>query len=212
MREYDFSEKKLYNGESCHEGMVVVPFVVENKTVAVNLGVKAENMETYHRPDGKPYLVSFTEVPAKDLGEYMKFHNDDIREFFDDYGNNQYKEKFSRCTINGVVCPISNICSKCKRKDENGNPLRETKNGMMSLDSALENGQEPSVESDVEMEVIYEELLKALGKICSYYPDIVKKLREGFTPPEIIKDLPVKKSKAYKDMKAVEAFVREFLK
>ena len=210
MKEYDFSNKKLYNGESHHEGMVVVPFVVENKKVAIEMNIKI--METFHTPDKTPYLVSFTEVPEEEYEKYMTLYNSEIREFLDDYGNVSYKEQFSRCTIDGKVCPLSNSCKHCKRKDESGRPLKETKKGMMSLDGMMESGKEPSDENDIEMDLLYEELLNTLGKINPYYPTIIQKLREGFTTSEIIKDLPVKKSKFYKDMKNVEAFVREFLK
>lgn len=213
MKEYDFSEKKLYNGESCHKGMRIVPFVIENRKVAIELGVKDEYIETYKLPGKKKYLVSFTEVPEDKFEDYMsKEYYQQIRDFFDDYGENSYKEKFSRCTIDGKVCPISNICSKCQRKDASGTPLQEKKRGMISLDLALEDGKEPGVESDVEMDILYEELLNALGKLCSYYPTIIKKLRAGYSTAEIIKDLPVKKSKAYMDLKIVEAFANEFLK
>ncbi len=208
MKKYDFSEKKLYNGESHHAGMVVVPFVVENKKTAVEMSIKI--FETFHTPSKKPYLVSFTEVPEEEYEKYIGLYNSEIREFFDDYGNNTYKEKFSRCTIDGKVCPLSNSCKNCTRKDESGRPLKETKHGMMSLDAMLENAQEPSSQNAVD-EILYEELLTAAAKVEDYYPTIIKKLREGFTTPEIIKDLPVKKSKAYKDMKKVEDFVREFL-
>lgn len=213
MKQYDFSNKKLYNGTDCHEGMKVAPWVVEDKKVAIEIGVKAEYIETYRLPSGKKYLVTFVEVPEEEFESYMsRNYSQQIRDFFDDYGNNSYKEQFSRCVINGKVCAMSNHCSTCQKRDENGELRRDNKHGMMSLDMMMEDGHEPSLESTVDTEMLYEQLLEAAGKLEDYYPEIIKRKRNGESNSDIIKDLPVKKSKAYKDLKAVEEFVREFLK
>ena len=83
---------------------------------------------------------------------------------------------------------------------------------MISLEEMMEMGYEPSAPSTWETELLYEQLLEAAGKLKDYYPEIIKRKRNGDTPKEIIKDLPVGKSKGYMELKAVEEFVREFLK
>lgn len=213
MSKHDFSNKKLYNGMDCHEGMKVAPFVVENKSVAIEIGVKAEYIETYHLPGGKKYLVSFIEVPEDEFEDYMaNQYNQQIRDFFDDYGNNTYKEQFSRCVINGEVCPMYKHCSSCKEVDSDGKPLRDKKVGMMSLDPIIEEGHEPSVESDIETNILFEELLEAAAKIKDYYPLIIKRTRDGYKPAEFIDELPVKKSQGYTAINDALAFVKDYLK
>ena len=196
MKEYDF--KKLYNGESCHAGMKVAPWVIEDRKVAIEIGVKAEYMETYHLPNGKKYLVTFVEVPEEKFESYIKDYNRQIRDFF----ASGYKE----------FCSTSS-----KRRDENKENGENGENegrrkGMISLEEMMEMGYEPSEEGWLDTELLYEQLLEAAGKLKDYYPEIIKRKKNGDTPKEIIKDLPVGKSKGYMELKAVEEFVREFLK
>ena len=208
MSKNDFSNKKLFNGKDCHDGMKVAPFVIENRKVAIEIGVKPEFIETYHLPNGKPYLVSFVEVPEEEFISYMeKNYSQQIRDFFDDYGNVSYKEQFSRCTINGEVCALFNRCSSCKRTDDQGNFLKNNKKGMLSLDESFELPI-----SDEDVDLLFEDLLEAAGKLKDYYPSLLKKLREGYSFSEIVSDLPVKKTQAYEDFKKLKKFVEEFLK
>ena len=199
MKEYDF--KKLYNGESCHEGMKVAPWVIEDRKVAIEIGVKAEYMETYHLPNGKKYLVTFVEVPEEKFESYIKDYNRQIRDFF----ASGYKEFCSTSSKRRNENKVSGV------KGENGENEGRRK-GMISLEEMMEMGYEPSEEGWLDTELLYEQLLEAAGKLKDYYPEIIKRKRNGDTPKEIIKDLPVGKSKGYMELKAVEEFVREFLK
>ena len=202
MKEYDF--KKLYNGESCHAGMKVAPWVIEDRKVAIEIGVKAEYMETYHLPNGKKYLVTFVEVPEEKFESYIKDYNRQIRDFF----ASGYKEFCStsskRRNENGV--------NGVKAENEESGWSKGRRKGMISLEEMMEMGYEPSEEGWLDTELLYEQLLEAAGKLKDYYPEIIKRKRNGDTPKEIIKDLPVGKSKGYMELKAVEEFVREFLK
>ena len=163
--------------------------------------IKAEYMETYHLPNGNKYLVTFVEVPEEKFESYIKDYNRQIRDFF----ASGYKEFCSTS---------SKRRNENKENEENGeNEWSEgRRKGMISLEEMMEMGYEPSEEGWLDTELLYEQLLEAAGKLKDYYPEIIKRKRNGDTPKEIIKDLPVGKSKGYMELKAVEEFVREFLK
>lgn len=178
--------------------MRVVPFVIESLKVAIELGVKPQYMETHHLPNGKPYPVAFTEVPEAEFETYMSItHAEDIRDYFDRYGEVSYKEQFARCTINGNVCPLYKHCSNCKEVDDQGRLRRDMKQGIMSLDKVVEDGHDPTGCGTDTVDTLLSDLLEASSKIKADYPIIIRKVYEGYKPAEFIDELPVKKSQAY---------------
>ena len=213
VKTFNFEEKNLYNGAQHHAGTRVVPFVIESLKVAVELGVKPQYMETHHLPNGKPYPVAFTEVPEAEFETYMSItHAEDIRDYFDRYGEVSYKEQFARCTINGNVCPLYKHCSSCKEVDDQGRLRRDMKQGLMSLDKVVEDGHDPTGCGTDTVDTLLSDLLEASSKIKEDYPIIIRKVYEGYKPSEFIDELPVKKSQAYQDVKDALNFVKEFLK
>ena len=213
MKEYDFEKKNLYNGALHHAGMRVVPFVIENQKVGIELGVKPEFMETFHLPNGKKYAVAFTEVPEEDFEKYMTVtYVGEIRAFFDNYGEVSYKEKFSRCTINGEVCPLYKHCSKCTEKDSSGRPRRESKRGMMSLDKVTEDGHDPTGGGIETEESLLSDILESAARIKKNYSTIIKRTHDGYKPHEFLDELSVKKTQAYQDVKDALEYVRDYIK
>ena len=67
MKQYDFSDKKLYNDMPPRKGMKIAPIVIQNRDIFINMGYSTKNMETFHSKvhGGKEYLVSFIEVPEE---------------------------------------------------------------------------------------------------------------------------------------------------
>ena len=187
-----FNNKKLYNDGKLHDGMTTVPFVVEKRKTFIEMGGNPENIEVYHTNQNKPYLVAYTEVSREEFESYMKFFNKEVSSYLDNYGEKSYKEKFSRCTINGKPCGIRNHCSSCKREDDNGILLKETKKGIISLDAESEYGYEPA-DNASDLKMIVDELIVKLTDANPLYGAIISKLYEGQNKTEIIAELPLQR-------------------
>ena len=48
MKQYDFSDKKLYNDMPPRKGMKIAPIVIQNRDIFINMGYSTKNMETFH--------------------------------------------------------------------------------------------------------------------------------------------------------------------
>lgn len=189
MKTFDFNDKKLYNNMPLSKGMKIAPMVVEDRAISISMGMDPENMETftssYH--GGKPYLVTFIEVPEEEFENYMKvsFRNQ-VNFYFDACGEYSYKEKFSHCRLeDGLPCPTRNCCGSCKRRKypdkpelpEDENPylkdIRE-KNCFTSYEDLVEAGFEGApIESEAEYNLVYKELLAAAAEMDTYYPRLL---------------------------------------
>lgn len=132
--------------------------------------------------------------------------------YLSNYGENSYKDKFSRCVVNGRICPICHNCSSCTKVDSNGNPLRDKKSGLMSLDLIMETGYEPSVEDTLTYDDLYTSLLEEIAKVKAIYPEIIRKKIDGYNKAEIASTLPLKKSQAYQVINEALSLAEKILK
>ena len=228
MKQYDFSDKKLYNDMPPRKGMKIAPIVIQNRDIFINMGYSTKNMETFHSKvhGGKEYLVSFIEVPEEQFDSYMKYtYCDQINDYFDDYGDKSYRDKFSRCKLeDGLPCPSRNRCSFCKKKlypdkpdlSENENPylkdIRE-KNCFTSYENLVEEGFEgKSASGEAEVRLLYHELLESAGKVSPYYPSIIHFTIEGYNKKEIIQKLGLEENTSgYRKVKEALQFAHDYL-
>lgn len=153
------------------EGMKIAPVVIQDRSIFISMGYKPENMTTFHSKvhGGRPYLVSFIEVPNEEYETYMKRFSSQIDEFFNGYGEGMNYKNSSYNTDDDEVSRI------------------------VSYEELLEAGYEgASVQSEAEVRLLYEDLLKAAKAVSKYYPSVIRLTIEGYSKKEIIKRLGFK--------------------
>lgn len=166
------------------------------------------------------------EVPEEEFDDYMKTsYRDQVNDFFDEYGEKSYKEKYSRCVLeNGLRCLTRNCCGSCKRRlypdkpelSEDENPylkdIRE-KNCFTSYEELVEDGYEgASVQNEAEVLLLYHELLEAARKVDTYYPSVIRFKIEGYSKKEIIQKLGFEdNSSSYRKVNKALQFAHDYL-
>ena len=219
---------KLYNDMPLSEGMKIAPMVVENRATSISMGMNPQNMKTYKsKVHGMmPYCVSFIEVSEEQYDDYMKkTYRDHINDYFDNFGEKSYKDKFSRCKLeDGLPCSAEKCCGSCKRRlypdkpelSEDENPylkdIRE-KNSFTSYEELVEAGYEgATVSGEAEVRLLYHELLESAGKVSPYYPSIIRFTIEGYSKKEIIQKLGFEdNSSSYRKVNKALQFAHDYL-
>lgn len=207
----DFINEPLYHSLKKTSGYVTIPLVIINRKSYISQGVIPGNMRTFHNSNGSPYLVAFTEVPMEKAEAQLRVFSSEVKAYFDQYGDVTYHKKFSRCIVNGKVCPLSNSCSQCTLTDEDGVPLREQQfNRMLSYDAMVIEIGAPSLEA--ETNVLRDELLQAAYRVNPVYPGIIRLSEEGYNASEISEKLGMKPTHGWKTVKATPEFAWDYLR
>lgn len=206
-----------FNDEPLREGEVLVPQLISREYADL---AGAAGVRTWYRC-GIPYLVMFVAVPAGQAEIALKAFNADVNDYLDErLGPNRY----ARCLVrqaDGSIRPCpketggrANLCTGCP---DRGRLEKEDRNPV-SLDALNEEEfhpaeAAPSAESCAMLGLLLEDLLAEFADRYPQYAEIIRLGYGGLDRKEIIRQLPMKKSRAYEAYsdcrKAAEDFLKE---
>ena len=178
----NYDNRKSYNNQPLKEGETMIPIFISDWDMVRTFSINKENMETW-RVGGQKIAVAFTPARIDQKDTLMKLFWNEVREYIKE----QVHSDNNTLSYEALT----------EWSDDNDDPKR------------YEPASPETPENTVLLRIAIDQLIEEIRAIDPIYGIVLDLIKAGYERKEIVAELDLSKSQAYKKISEAHALAKE---